>query len=171
LQISIKNNEIKKITDSDQKIFLEQLRYIEKFQQDSRGLKQALIQYVSADGVIDDRSILEKIEMLGDKDRALISEILEFLERFEISYEKFRKYIAKHYEIGILAGTIHASKFLTDRKLQFYIDVMAQISVQFSIWNHKVMILKDYQFLETSRDILDGAETLQDYVKTLISDS
>ena len=37
--------------------------------------------------------------------------------------------------------------------------------------NHKVMILKDYQFLETSRDILDGAETLQDYVKTLISDS
>ena len=69
-----------------------------------------------------------------------------------------------------MADGLDVEKFLNDRKIQFYIDVMTKISLQFSIWNHKIMILKDYEFQETSKDILSGAESLQDFLSQLISD-
>ena len=161
---------VRKIVDGDRKIFIETLRYIEKFQADSKGLKVTLSKILENDGVINDKSILKKIENLSDADRELISEILVFLERFENSFTKFRRYISQYIEGGILADGLDVEKFLNDRKIQFYIDVMTKISLQFSIWNHQIMILKDYEFQETSKDILRGAESLQDFLNQLISD-
>ena len=161
---------VRKIVDGDRKIFIETLRYIEKFQADSKGLKVTLSKILENDGVINDKSILKKIENLSDADRELISEILVFLERFENSFIKFRRYISQYIEGGILADGLDVEKFLNDRKIQFYIDVMTKISLQFSIWNHQIMILKDYEFQETSKDILRGAESLQDFLNQLISD-
>ena len=161
---------VRKIVDGDRKIFIETLRYIEKFQADSKGLKVTLSKILENDGVINDKSILKKIENFSDADRELISEILVFLERFENSFTKFRRYISQYIEGGILADGLDVEKFLNDRKIQFYIDVMTKISLQFSIWNHQIMILKDYEFQETSKDILRGAESLQDFLNQLISD-
>ena len=161
---------VSKIVDGDRKIFIETLRYIEKFQADSKGLKVTLSKILENDGVINDKSILKKIKNFSDADRELISEILVFLERFENSFTKFRRYISQYIEGGILADGLDVEKFLNDRKIQFYIDVMTKISLQFSIWNHQIMILKDYEFQETSKDILRGAESLQDFLNQLISD-
>ena len=161
---------VRKIVDGDRKIFIETLRYIEKFQADSKGLKVTLSKILENDGVINDKSILKKIKNFSDADRELISEILVFLERFENSFTKFRRYISQYIEGGILADGLDVEKFLNDRKIQFYIDVMTKISLQFSIWNHQIMILKDYEFQETSKDILRGAESLQDFLNQLISD-
>ena len=170
VQINGTKAAVRKIVDGDRKIFFETLRYIEKFQADSKGLKVTLSKILENDSVIDDKSILKKIENFSDADRELISEILVFLERFENSFIKFRRYISQYIEGGILADGLDVEKFLNDRKIQFYIDVMTKISLQFSIWNHQIMILKDYEFQETSKDILRGAESLQDFLNQLISD-
>ena len=50
-----------------------------------------------------------------------------------------------------MADGLDVEKFLNDRKIQFYIDVMTKISLQFSIWNHQIMILKDYEFKKPPR--------------------
>ena len=170
VQINGTKAAVRKIVDGDRKIFIDTLRYIEKFQADSKGLKVTLSQILENDGIINDKSILKKIENFSDADRELISEILVFLERFENSFTKFRRYISQYIEGGILADGLDVEKFLNDRKIQFYIDVMTKISLQFSIWNHQIMILKDYEFQETSKDILRGAESLQDFLNQLISD-
>ena len=170
VQINGTKAAVRKIVDGDRQIFFQTLRYIEKFQADSRGLKVTLSKILENNGVVNDKSILKKIENFSDADRELISEILVFLERFENSFTKFRRYISQYIEGGILADGLDVEKFLNDRKIQFYIDVMTKISLQFSIWNHQIMILKDYEFQETSKDILRGAESLQDFLNQLISD-
>ena len=170
MQVAGSGPKITKIVDTDRKIFFETLRYIEKFQSDSRGLKTTLLEILENDGIINDRSILKKIEKFSEEDRILISEILEFLERFENSFSKFRRYMSKYIENGILADGLDIEKFLNDRKIQFYVNVMKRVSLQFSIWNHQILILKDYEFQQTSKDILRGAESLQDLLNQLISD-